>query len=56
MFDRLINLISGDYNKKQIDKLLPIVTQINNFYEEYETLSDDEVKAKTEEFKTRISN
>ncbi|MBU0626155.1 hypothetical protein KKG31_07935 [Patescibacteria group bacterium] len=55
MFNRIVNLIAGDYNKKQIDKLLPIVTKINAVFSEYETLSDDQVKAKTTEFKERIA-
>ena len=49
MFDKLINLISGDYNKKQIDKLLPLVDQTNVFYEKYDSLSDEEIKNKTNE-------
>ena len=56
MFDKLMNLISGDYNKKQIAKLLPLVDQTNMFYEKYDTLSDEEIKNKTNEFKQRIKD
>jgi len=55
MFDGILKFITGDYNKKQIDALLPIVKQINVFFDQYETLSDDEIKAKTPEFKTRLA-
>jgi len=34
---------------------MPIVTKINERYDSYESLSDDEVKAKTPEFKERLN-
>ena len=55
MFDRLTGLIWGDYNQKQINTLRPIVTKINQRYDKFETLSDDEIKAKTPEFRERLS-
>ena len=54
MLDWIMNFIGWDYNQKQIDAILPIVKQINYHYAEYDSLSDDEIKAKTEEFKARI--
>ena len=54
MLDWIMNFIGWDYNQKQIDAILPIVKQINHLYAEYDSLSDDEIKAKTEEFKARI--
>ena len=55
MFDRLTGLIWGDYNQKQINALRPIVNKINERYDKFETLSDDELKAKTPEFKERLN-
>lgn len=55
MFNRFINLLSGNYNQKQINKLLPIITQINVISSEYDALSDDQIKAKTAEFKERLT-
>jgi len=55
MFDRLTNLIWWDYNQKQINTLRPIVNKINERYDKFETLSDDEIKAKTPEFKERLT-
>ncbi len=55
MFSRIINLIAGDYNKKQLNKLWPIVKKINMISEEYDALSDDQIKAKTQEFKERLA-
>lgn len=56
MFNRITNLIGWDYNQKQINTILPIVDKINQRYEKYETLTDDELKAKTPEFKERLKN
>jgi len=55
MFGEILNFIAGDYNKKQIKKLLPIVDQINVFFDQFTSLSDDEIKAKTQEFKDRLA-
>lgn len=35
--------------------MMPIVTKINEWYASYDVLSDDEVKAKTPEFKERLT-
>ncbi|MBR6907288.1 hypothetical protein IKN40_01985 [bacterium] len=56
MIDWILNFIGGDYNKKQIDAILPIVTQINHYYADFDKLTDDEIKAKTEEFKKRLQD
>lgn len=56
MIDWILNFIGWDYNKKQIDAILPIVTQINHFYADFDKLSDEEIKAKTEEFKKRLQD
>lgn len=55
MFGKLITLIAGDYNQKQLNKLLPIVKTINDYFSEFNLLSDDQIKAKTQEFKDRIA-
>ena len=55
MFNRLTNLIWWDYNQKQINTLRPIVNKINERYDKFEWLSDEEIKAKTNEFKERLN-
>jgi len=55
MFGKIMNLIAGDYNKKQLNKLRPLVKQINEFSTEFDALSDDQIKAKTQEFKDRLA-
>ncbi len=56
MFDRLLNSISGDYNQKKINKLLPFVKQINDLDAQWDDLTDEQIKAKTPEFIARIEN
>jgi preprotein translocase subunit SecA len=45
-----------DSNEREINKLRPLVEQINGLEEEYQKLSDDELKAKTAEFKKRVTD
>lgn len=45
----------GDPNNKQIKKYQPIVEQINALEPEFEALSDEALKAKTNEFQTRLA-
>ena len=54
MIDWIMNFIGWDYNQKQIDAILPIVKEINHHYADFDRLSDDEIKAKTQEFKERL--
>jgi len=54
MFKWLGNLV--DSNEKVLRKMQPTVAKINELEPEYEKLSDEQLKAKTEEFKTRIQN
>jgi preprotein translocase subunit SecA len=46
-----LKIILGDQHKREVKKLQPLVDEINEIYEEYHSLSDDELKAKTEEFR-----
>jgi preprotein translocase subunit SecA len=43
-----------DSNEKQLQRLQPLVNRINELEAEYERLSADDLKAKTEEFKARL--
>ena len=55
MFEKIISFIAGDYNQKQLNKLRPLVKKINEFSTEFDVLSDDQIKAKTQEFKDRLA-
>jgi len=54
-FGRILNKIAGDYNEKQLKEIAPMVIQINSFYEDWHSLTDDQIKAKTDEFKQRLA-
>jgi preprotein translocase subunit SecA len=53
MFKWLGNLV--DSNEKVLKKLQPVVDKINELEPEYEKLSDEALKAKTQEFKDRLA-
>ncbi|MFB6182231.1 MAG: preprotein translocase subunit SecA [Candidatus Magasanikbacteria bacterium] len=48
--------IFGDQNEKWLKKLDPIVEEVNSLEPEFENLTDQELKAKTPEFKERLQN
>src|SRR5690625_4877274 len=52
----MLKRIFGDGNKKELKRLEQIADQIEALEPEYEKLSDEQLKAKTEEFKERLSN
>ncbi|PIZ95310.1 MAG: preprotein translocase subunit SecA [Candidatus Magasanikbacteria bacterium CG_4_10_14_0_2_um_filter_37_12] len=47
--------IAGDQNVKKLKKLQPIVDKINGLASDFEKLSNDELKAKTPEFRERLT-
>jgi preprotein translocase subunit SecA len=51
----LITKIFGTKHERDVKKLMPVVTEINEFYEPLHSLSDDELKNKTVEFKSRLA-
>ena len=51
----LIRAIVGTKNQRQLKKLWPRVTAINDFEKQYQSLSDSQLQAKTEEFRGRIA-
>lgn len=52
---RIAKKIAGDYNAKQLKAFAPLITQINTLYEERHALTDEQIQAKTGEFKERIA-
>ncbi len=55
MLDRIMQKLAGNYNQKQIQAVLPLVAQVNQWFEHYETLSDEDIKNNTQVFKDRIA-
>jgi preprotein translocase subunit SecA len=54
-FDKILTKIFGTANERLIKKLTPIVITISAMEPEIKKLSDEELKAKTREFKARIA-
>ncbi|MBZ0178685.1 MAG: preprotein translocase subunit SecA [Melioribacteraceae bacterium] len=54
MISGLMKKIFGDKNEKAMKDLWPVVDEINAEYEKLQSLSDDELRAKTEDFKAKI--
>ncbi|HEX9912914.1 MAG TPA: preprotein translocase subunit SecA, partial [candidate division Zixibacteria bacterium] len=54
MSENIITKIFGSKHERDIKKIKPRVEEINPLFEEYESLSDEELKGKTGEFKQRI--
>ncbi|HBC58533.1 MAG TPA: hypothetical protein DCZ03_15345, partial [Gammaproteobacteria bacterium] len=54
MFAKVFTKVFGSRNSRTVKRLQKKVTQINALEEECETLSDDALRAKTEEFKSRV--
>ena len=56
MFSRITSKFFGSSNDRQIKKYKPTIDTINKLEQKFESLSDNELKYKTTEFKERISN
>ena len=55
MLQKFVKTFGGDPNKREIEKTTDIVAQINALEPEYEALSDEALKAKTDEFRQRLA-
>ena len=54
LFDPILNAIAGDYNQRQLNKILPLVKKIRELDTERMSLTDEQIKAKTPEFQARL--
>ena len=50
----LISFITGSDNRKHLKKLEAIALKVEEYDEAYRQLTDEQLKAKTEEFKHRL--
>ncbi|TCT13788.1 protein translocase subunit secA [Natranaerovirga pectinivora] len=53
---RIIDKIFGTHSEREIKRVLPLVDKIEALEPEFEKLSDDQLRNKTEEFKKRLQN
>jgi len=56
MFQNIVKVLGGDPHKREIQKMAPILEQISLLEDEYEKLSNDALRAKTDEFRQRLAN
>ncbi len=54
MFTALIEKIIGTYSQRELKRIQPLVDKVLSYEEEYSKLTDDELKAKTPEFISRL--
>ena len=52
----LDRLLGGDNNQKEVNKVRPLVQKINDLDAEYSQLSNENLTAKTEEFRQRLAD
>ncbi len=55
MLKNFVKIFGGDPNKRTIEQYSGIAEQINNLEAQFEALSDDALRAKTDEFRARIA-
>ncbi len=55
MIGFLSKMFGGSKSEKDVKLILPLVTKINNAFSAYQSLSNDELRNKTVEFRRRIS-
>jgi preprotein translocase subunit SecA len=56
MLKSLVEKVIGSRHEREAKKLQPLVDRINEIYEELAHLEEEELKAKTEEFRSRIQD
>ena len=56
MLKNFVKLFSGDPTKKTVEQFQHFVEQVNALEAEFEALSDDALRAKTDEFKAQVAD
>lgn len=52
----ILKKIFGDYSSREVKRVKPIQEKVLSYEEEYSKLTDEQLKAKTSEFKERLAN
>ena len=52
----LLKKIFGDYSQKEVKRIRPLCNKVLDLEEEYSRLTDEQLQAKTPEFKQRLAN
>ena len=56
MLGYISKLFGGSKSEKDVRNVQPLVASINRFFEQYQSLSNDQLRAKTQEFRSRIQS
>ncbi len=56
MLKRFVRILGGDPNQREIDRTTMLVDQINALEKEFEDLSNEALRAKTDEFRRRLAD
>ena len=56
MLQKFVKVFGGDPNKREIEKTTDIVDQINSLEAQFEALSDEELRLKTDEFRKHLAH
>ena len=56
MFTGILKAIFGTKSSRDVRRMMPLVRKINQLEEEYRQLSDEQIQAKTPEFKARLAD
>jgi preprotein translocase subunit SecA len=56
MLGFISKMFGGNKSEKDVKKIQPIVKEINNYFDSYSALSNDELRNKTHEFRARIQD
>ncbi|MBC7650498.1 MAG: preprotein translocase subunit SecA, partial [Deinococcales bacterium] len=56
MLKFISKLLGGNKSEKDVAQIRPIVEKINGYYQQYQSFTNDELRNKTQEFKTRIKD
>ena len=54
MLSFLFKRFAGRHYKKFLEKARPVVARINEFEQSYQKLTDEQLRAKTDEFRARL--
>ena len=56
MLGIISKIFGGNKSEKDVKQILPQVAKINQFFKQYSTLTNDELRNKTLEFRVRIKD
>ena len=54
MLGFISKIFGGSKSEKDVKAIMPLVTKINEFFSQYQSISNDELRNKTQEFRQRI--